>query len=95
MRRAAKVDANQPEILKALDNLGIVYQCLHTVGDGCPDILVCDKNGFNYLFEIKDPNGEPRERRLNDRQIKWFARWTGHRKKVFTVDEILKEIGAI
>jgi hypothetical protein len=30
--------------------------CLHTVGRGCPDILV-GWHGLNYLFEVKQPGG--------------------------------------
>ena len=36
MRRAAKVDANQPEIVQALRKAGCFVQPLHTVGQASP-----------------------------------------------------------
>jgi DNA-binding NarL/FixJ family response regulator len=40
MHRAAKVDANQTEITAALRQMGATVQHIHTVGKGCPDLLV-------------------------------------------------------
>ena len=37
---AARVDANQPEIVKALRGVGATVQHLHKVGQGCPDLMV-------------------------------------------------------
>ncbi|HJP47915.1 hypothetical protein [Acinetobacter venetianus] len=40
MRRAAKIDANQTEIVKALRKFGASVQSLASTGKGCPDLLV-------------------------------------------------------
>ena len=40
MRRAARIDRNQPEIVKALRQVGAHVTSLAAVGDGVPDLLV-------------------------------------------------------
>lgn len=40
MRRAAKVDDNQGEIVQALKHTSARIQHLHQLGGGCPDLLV-------------------------------------------------------
>jgi hypothetical protein len=52
VRRAAKVDANQREVVAALRGAGATVQLLHAVGEGCPDLLVGYRGG-NYLLEVK------------------------------------------
>lgn len=76
MRRAAKTDANQAEIVADLRAVGATVQPLHAVGKGCPDILV-GWRGRNVLIEIKDGSRVPSERRLNDIQVDWHAAWRG------------------
>jgi hypothetical protein len=76
MRRAARIDANQPEIVKALRAVGASVQILSAVGHGCPDILV-GYQGRNFLFEIKDGSKPPSDRRLTPAEEKWFGAWRG------------------
>jgi hypothetical protein len=76
MRRAAKIDANQPDIVKALRSLGAFVQPLHTVGAGCPDLLVAFR-GQTILVEVKDGSLPPSARRLTPDQQVWHASWTG------------------
>ncbi len=76
MRRAAKVDANQSEIVDALRRAGASVELLHQVGAGCPDILVGFR-GFNYLFEIKVA-----KEKLNDLQQSWHLQWRGPKPQV-------------
>ena len=52
MRRAAKIDANQTEIVKALRQVGASVQSLASTGKGCPDLLVGFR-GVNWLLEVK------------------------------------------
>lgn len=40
MRRAAKIDANQPEIISALEAAGCLVLSLAAVGNGVADLLV-------------------------------------------------------
>jgi hypothetical protein len=53
MRRAARTDSNQTEIVATLRSLGCSVQMLHAVGAGCPDLLI-GIDGQNLLLEIKD-----------------------------------------
>ena len=88
MRRAAKVDANQPEIVAALEQAGASVLHLHTLGRGAPDICA-GYRGRNYLMEIKTVHGKltPDEMRLQNT-------WEGHLTIVRSVDEALHAIGA-
>ncbi len=40
MRKIARIDNNQPDIVKAYRDVGASYQHLHTIGGGVPDGLV-------------------------------------------------------
>lgn len=83
-RRAAKVDANQSGIVKALRQInGVTVELNHD------DILVGYK-GLTYWFEIKNINGKNKKQ---DSQIKLEKEWKGHYLIVSCVDEILSEIG--
>lgn len=74
--RAAKIDANQNEIVEALRKIGCSVQILSSVGKGCPDILV-GKNGINYLIEIKDGNKPKSAQKLTPDQVEWHEKWNG------------------
>ncbi len=89
MRRAARVDGNQAEIVQALRRVGASVQLLHQLGQGCPDLLV----GFrerNYLLEVKRP-GE----KLTDDERRWFHLWRGCCEVVHSVEEALSAIEAV
>lgn len=93
MRRAAKVDRNQPEIVAALRQAGAQVFSLAAVGQGIPDLLV----GFReqtVLIEVKDGSKPPSARQLTDDQIEWHAAWRGGRCVVVRdVTEALAAIG--
>lgn len=76
MRRAAKVDRNQAEIVAALRAAGASVTPLHAVGGGVPDIL-CGFRGQTYLIECKDGTAPPSQRRLTSDQQEWHAAWRG------------------
>lgn len=92
MRRAAKVDANQNEIIDALRAVGASVQSLHTVGDGCPDLLVGYRNR-NMLLEVKDGRLTPSRRALTRDQKEWHAGWKGGVYVVQNVDEAMFAVG--
>ena len=97
MRRAAKVDANQSQITKALRNAGAFVQPLHTVGDGCPDLLVAFRGKFS-LIEVKDGSKVPSARRLTPDEQAWHAKAAAKGAPVFiaeTVEDALVAIGAV
>jgi hypothetical protein len=80
----AFVDANQTKIVEAL----------RQVGAGFPDIVVGYRD-VNYLFEIKDGSKPPSRRRLTNDEQRWHNLWRGNVSVVNSVDEALREIGAI
>lgn len=86
-RRAARIDKNQPEIVRALRAVGASVCHLHTVGTGVPDIAV-GYGGVTYLLEIKSAEGE-----LTPAQVEWHDGWRGHVCVVSTIDEALEAIG--
>ena len=93
-RYSAKVDRNQSEIVAALRQAGATVQPLHSVGQGCPDLLV-GYRGRNWLLEVKDWQASNSDRELNARQIEWHGGWKGQVAKVETVGAALAVIGAI
>lgn len=88
----SKIDNNQREIIKALRSIpGVTVQTNHD------DFLVGHK-GRTYWFECKKENiykkdGEMKKGALKDSQIGLLKHWTGHYSIVWTLDQILKEIG--
>lgn len=89
-----RVDANQPEIVKALRGVGASVLHLHTVGKGCPDILIGFR-GQNIAAEIKDGSKPPSKRRLTPDEQEWHEAWRGQVAIIETVDDALRLIGAI
>ena len=92
MRYRAKIDRNQPDIVKALRKVGCTVQSLAAVGKGCPDLLV-GRHGRNWLMEVKD--GESKDKRsvlLTPDEMQWFADWDGQVIKVCSVEEALKVV---
>ena len=94
MRRAAKVDANQPAIVEALRQVGATVEPIHTLGRGVPDLLVGFR-GANYVLEAKDGSQPPSRRCLTPDEEKWHAKWRGQKAVVNSVDEALEAIGAL
>ena len=92
-RRAARIDRNQPDIVRALRSLpGISVAVTSAVGDGFPDIVVGYK-GKSFLFEIKDPEQPPAKRRLTQDELVFHERWQGHIDVALTDLDILRQIG--
>lgn len=76
MRRAAKVDANQEQVVDALRAAGATVQTLAAVGKGVPDLLV-GYQGKTLLLEVKNGRKPPSERKLTEEQLKWHGAWRG------------------
>lgn len=92
MRRVARTDDNQTEIVEALRSIGASVTPTHQLGGGFPDIVVGYK-GVNYLFEIKDGSKPPSARKLTADERKWFESWCGSAHVVESVTEALSIIG--
>lgn len=89
MRRAAKVDGNQPAIVDALRRIGVWVQHLHAIGSGCPDLL-CWHRGRYFLLEIKEPGERP-----NKEQAEYMATCPGELHIARTPEEaVLAAVGA-
>ncbi len=91
-RYAAKVDANQAEIVAALRAVGATVTPTHTAGAGFPDLAVGFR-GINLLIEVKDGTKPPSARKLTPDQEKWHATWTGQKAVVSSVAEALAVLG--
>jgi Holliday junction resolvase len=89
MRRRAKIDANQGEIVKALRLAGCTVLSLAPMGKGCVDLLV-GKGGKNFLLEVKDPSQKPSQRKLTDDERAFHAAWLGQIAIVETAEEAIK-----
>ena len=81
MRRAARVDAGQDQIVSALRACGCSVRVI-TQGDGIPDLLVGYINpvsgrGYNILMEVKDGRKPPSARKLTPAEEKFFMEWKG------------------
>jgi Holliday junction resolvase len=74
--RAAKIDANQEQVVDALRAVGATVQTLATVGKGVPDLLV-GYQGKTLLLEVKDGRKPPSARKLSEDQLKWHGAWRG------------------
>ena len=82
-RRAAKVDKNQNDIVKALRKVPGVSVVLDV-----NDILV-GYDGKTYFYEIKEtPKSE-----VKDSQYRLIKEFKGHYRFAFSVQDILQDIG--
>ncbi len=80
-RYAARIDANQPEIVKQLRELGYSVELNHD------DILV-GIDGVTYWYEIKTSA----KAQVKPSQIKLLDNWQGHYKIVWSLEMILADI---
>ncbi len=95
MRRAAKIDDNQPEIVQALRKAGATVQSLAAIGDGCPDLLV-GIGGRTILMEIKDGTKPPSQQKLTPDQLTWHGAWQGGTlQTVNDVEGALRVVGMV
>lgn len=97
MRRAAKVDRNHGEVVKALRAIGCSVQDLAAVGSGCPDILLGIPTTRTLAFmEIKDGDKLPCERKLTPHQVRWHREWAGYPVHIVeSVSDALAIVAAI
>lgn len=95
MRRAARVDANQAQVVSALRAAGATVYPMHRVGGGFPDLLVTYRRQ-THLIEVKDGSKPPSKRELTEDEAKFHSEWAGGPIHVVTsADEALVAVGAI
>jgi hypothetical protein len=75
MRHAARIDANQEQIVAALRAMGATVRIV-TQGNGLPDLLVGFR-GMTILMEVKDGQKVPSARKLTPAEQKFFDEWRG------------------
>ena len=92
MKYAARVDANQAEIVDTLRKMGCSVQHLHAVGGGVPDLLI-GYRGVNVLLELKDGKKPPSKQKSTDAQVIWHDAWRGQVAVVTSVKEALEAVG--
>lgn len=74
MRRRAKIDRNQPDIVAAFRAAGLRVVHTHMVGGGFPDIIVGVGTQI-AMVEIKDGSLSPSRRALTDAEAAFHAEW--------------------
>ena len=75
-RHARNVDANQVAIVEAFRRCGASVLHLHTVGGGCPDLLV-GVAGVDVQVEVKDGRKKPSAQALSEAQEEHRRSWRG------------------
>lgn len=92
VRRAAKVDGNQPAIVAALRAVGVTVSITSAVGGGFPDIVLGYKER-SFLVEIKDPSKPKGDQKLTPDQVEWHREWKGQKAVVRTIEEAFAVVG--
>lgn len=87
-RRAAKVDANQREIVEVFRGLGW-YVLIISQLKNCCDIIV-SKNKQTIAIEIKDGSKPLSAQKLSDGEIKFMDEWKGEYAIVNCVEDVIK-----
>ena len=90
-RRAAKVDSNQSEVVKAFRDLGW-YVLIISQLKNCCDIMV-SRNGRTIAIEIKDGEKPPSQQKLSDGEIKFRDEWQGEYQLINCIDDVIKISG--
>jgi Holliday junction resolvase len=90
--RAARVDANQAEIVEALRAIGCKVYVSSGFGQGFPDLVV-GYRGRVFLLEVKDGDKPPSAQRLTPDQVKFHAEWAG--LPLFVVNSVEAAFSAV
>lgn len=87
-RRAARVDDNQAEIVKAFRDLGW-YVLIISQLKNCCDIIV-SKNGRAIAVEIKDGTKLASKQKLSDGELKFRNEWQGEYALITSIDDVIE-----
>jgi hypothetical protein len=94
-RQAAKVDNSQTSIVRDLRKIpGLIVEVGHD------DVLIGYKDR-TYWYDLKNPEdvskktGEIRPSKLTDNDKRRLRDYTGHFKIVWSIEQILKEMGIV
>lgn len=87
MRRAARRDAGEQDIIKAMREVGAYVKVIND--EGLFDLLVSYR-GKTLMIEVKDGTKPPSARRLTDAEQKFHDEWPGSDLYIVnSVDEAL------
>lgn len=93
MRRAAKIDGNQNEIVSQLRGIpGCKVAITSQVGHGFPDLVV-GWMGQNYLIELKDGSLPPSKRKLTPDEKRFHGQWSGQIATCESFEDVLAVLG--
>jgi hypothetical protein len=82
-RYAKRRDANEPEIIKALESIGCVVERLDTP---CDLLVSCrSRPAYNWLIEVKVPGGT-----LTKKQKDFIRDWPGQIRVLETAEEAIE-----
>ena len=85
MRRAARVDSNQPSIVKELRKQGYSVAVTSQLGKGFPDIVV-GKDGINVMVELKATSKD----KLTPHEVEFRDKWKGQYLIAWNVETIVR-----
>jgi len=91
MRSHAKKDANHVQVVTQLRKIGATVLDI-AVLKNCCDIAV-GYHGKNYLFEIKDPEKTPSQKKLTEGEVGFHESWRGQVNVIETIDDAMKIMG--
>lgn len=86
-------DSNQDELVKEFrkwfPTASVHIASNH--GEGFPDLVV-GFEGRTFLFEVKDPEKTPSQRKLTEKQERFHGQWKGHCEVVHSATEMAAKI---
>jgi hypothetical protein len=91
MRRAARIDDNQKEIVKAFRKAGAYVLLVHQLKNCCDCIIVY--KGKTIAIEIKDGKKPPSARKLTGGEAEFADNWIaagGHWEKVESLEDVIR-----
>jgi hypothetical protein len=94
MRRAARTDSTQADIVSAMRAMGASVYPLHMVGGDFPDLAV-GFLGVNVLMEVKRADGPPSKRKLTEGQERFRREWKGPVCMVNDIDGAIRVLKTI
>lgn len=91
MRRAARIDVPQPDIVQAIRDIGGEVTHLHALGRGVADLLVSYRQRW-LVLEVKDGAKPPSKRRLTPDEVRWIGK---QHAPVYVVTSAAEAVGIL
>lgn len=91
--RFRRIDANQPEIVKAFRQLGCRVHVTSSLGGGFPDLVVGRPDRQKVvLVEVKDASKPPSARELTEDEKKFRDAWRGSYAVVGDIPDVVRVV---